>query len=84
MQYRQQIDRMGAPMLGEKWYEKLWSGVTSTGGDILDIYGKSKQTEAYQQALTTLTTQKAVDYSKYLIIGGFAIAAVVILTRKKN
>lgn len=84
MYYRQQIDRMGAPMLGKKWYEKLWSGVTSTGGDILDIYGKSKQTEAYQQALTTLTTQKAVDYSKYLIIGGFAIAAVVILKRKNN
>jgi hypothetical protein len=84
MYYRQQIDRMGAPTLGAKWYEKLWSGLTTTGGDILDIYGKSKQTEAYQQALTTLTTQKAVDYSKYLIIGGFAIAAVVILTRKKN
>lgn len=83
MYYRQQIDRMAAPTLGAKWYEKLWSGTTSAASSALDIYGKSKQTEAYKDILSKITGQ-TVDYSKYLIIGGVAIAAVVILTRKKK
>ena len=84
MYYRQEIDRLGAPTLGTKWYEKLWSGTTSAASSALDIYGKSKQTEAYKDILSKITGQNAVDYSKYLIIGGVAIAAVVILTRKKK
>lgn len=84
MYYRQEIDRLGAPTLGAKWYEKLWSGTTSAASSALDIYGKSKQTEAYKDILSKITGQNAVDYSKYLIIGGVAIAAVVILTRKKK
>lgn len=84
MYYRQRIDRMGAPTLGgRKWYEKIWSALTNTGDNVLDIYGKYKQTEAYQEALDKLTTQKTVDYSKPLIIGGIAIAVAVILTRGK-
>ena len=78
--YRQQIDRMAAPMLGKKWYEYF----TGYASDALNLYSDAKQKEAYERALSALTSQKAVDYSKYLIIGGFAIAAVVILTRKKN
>ena len=84
MYYRQEIDRLGAPTLGAKWYEKLWSGTTSAASSALDIYGKSKQTEAYKDILSKITGKNAVDYSKYLIIGGVAIAAVVILTRKKK
>ena len=84
MYYRQEIDRLGAPTLGAKWYEKLWSGTTSAASSALDIYGKSKQTEAYKDILSKITGQSAVDYTKYLIIGGVAIAAVVILTRKKK
>lgn len=84
MYYKQEIDRLGAPTLGAKWYEKLWSGTTSAASSALDIYGKSKQTEAYKDILSKITGQNAVDYSKYLIIGGVAIAAVVILTRKKK
>ena len=74
---------MAAPTLGAKWYEKLWSGTTSAASSALDIYGKSKQTEAYKDILSKITGQ-TVDHSKYLIIGGVAIAAVVILTRKKK
>lgn len=84
MYYKQEIDRLGAPTLGAKWYEKLWSGTTSAASSALDIYGKSKQTEAYKDILSKITGQSAVDYTKYLIIGGVAIAAVVILTRKKK
>lgn len=84
MYYRQEIDRLGAPTLGAKWYEKLWSGTTSAASSALDIYGKSKQTEAYKDILSKITGQASVDYTKYLIIGGVAIAAVVILTRKKK
>ena len=84
MYYKQEIDRLGAPTLGAKWYEKLWSGTTSAASSALDIYGKSKQTEAYKDILSKITGQNAVDYSKYLIIGGVAIVAVVILTRKKK
>ena len=64
MYYRQQIDRMGAPTLGAKWYERLWSGLTSTGGDILDIYGKSKQTEAYHANVTKGRGLFEVYYSR--------------------
>lgn len=83
MYYRQEIDRLGAPTLGAKWYEKLWTGVSSAGSSALDIYGKSKQTEAYKDILSKITGQ-TVDYSKYIIIGSAAIVAVVILTRKKK
>lgn len=84
MYYVQQIDRMNAPTLGAKWYERLWSGVTSTGADVLDIYGKSKQTEAYKEALAKLTTPTQENITKWVIIGGVVIAAAVILTKKSK
>lgn len=84
MYYRQEIDRLGAPTLGAKWYEKLWSGTTSAASSALDIYGKSKQAEAYKEALSKLTTPTQENVTKWVIIGGVVIAAAVIITKKRK
>ena len=84
MYYVQQIDRMNAPTLGAKWYERLWADTTSAASSALDIYGKSKQTEAYKEALAKLTTPTQENITKWVIIGGVVIAAAVILTKKRT
>ncbi len=63
--------------LGWEWSD-LWSGAKTAGKTALDIYGgyASQQAtkEAYATALTTLTANKNTLY----IVGGVALAAVVL------
>lgn len=73
--------RRRAAMLGDAWYEKLGTKILNAGSSVLDWYGKSKATEAYQTALTAVTTQKAVDYTKIALIGGGLLAAVLLLKK---
>ena len=80
--------RMTVPTLGKEktWYEKLWSGATSIGGTALDIYGQSKQTQAYKDITGKLIEMKTgnVDYTKLAIIAGGAILAIMLLTKKSR
>lgn len=66
-----------APVLGWEWSD-VWSGLKTTGKTALDIYGgyasQAATKEAYNTALTTLTASKNTLY----VIGGVAIAAVVL------
>lgn len=70
-----------AGMLGDAWYEKLGKGLFSAGGSVLDWYGKSKQTEVYEKALTAVSSTKVVDYTKIALIGGGILAAVLLLRK---
>lgn len=73
--------RRRAAMLGDAWYENLGKKILNAGSSVLDWYGKSKSTEAYEKALTAVTTQKAVDYTKIALIGGGLLAAVLLLRK---
>lgn len=70
-----------AGMLGDAWYEKLGKGLFSAGGSVLDWYGKSKQTEVYEKALTAVTTKPTFDVTKIALIGGGILAAVILLRK---
>lgn len=70
-----------AATLGDAWYETLGKGVLNVGGSVLDWYGKSKQTEVYEKALTAVSSTKVVDYTKIALIGGGILAAVLLLRK---
>ena len=71
-----------AGMLGDAWYEKLGKGLFSAGSSVLDWYGKSKSTEAYEKALTAVTSSKpSIDVTKIALIGGGILAAVLLLRK---
>ena len=70
-----------AAMLGDAWYEKLGKGLFSAGSSVLDWYGKSKSTEAYEKALTAVTSKPSIDVTKIALIGGGILAAVLLLRK---
>ena len=73
--------RRRAATLGDAWYEKLGKGALNVGSSVLNWYGGAKQTEVYEKALTAVTTQKAVDYTKIALFGGGLLAAVLLLRK---
>ena len=70
-----------AATLGDTWYETLGKGVLNAGSSVLNWYGKSQATEAYEKALTAVTTKPAIDVTKIALIGGGILAAVLLLRK---
>ena len=83
--YRQQLDRMNAPALGYSWSE-FWSDtkniVSSGASKALDIYAGSRTSDTYRTLLTE-QSKAAAAKAKYLIIGGFALGALYLLTKER-
>lgn len=73
-----------APTLGgvTDWLSSAGSWIVGTGSEALDIYGKAKQSEVYEKALTAVTGTKSIDYAKLALIGGGILLAILLVTKK--
>lgn len=76
--------RRRAATLGDTWYEKAGKGILNIGESVLNWYTGSQTTEAYQQALSAVTAYKPPDYTKYILIGGGVLAAIILLKNNRK
>lgn len=72
------------PTLGgvSDWLTSAGSWIVGTGSEALDIYGKAKQSEVYEKALTAVTGTTKTDYAKLALIGGGILLAIILATKK--